>query len=160
MSESNGVFVNLYDTFTTSSESNASRDRTFIFGTAIKGPRHTPISVDSKPEDIFGKARQNGEGDFYYHFNNTYDFIEYVRSFGNSTVFGDSIVHVIDKEEYLIVSTNIVYNFYDEYKDPYDYPNFVEEDINWFGTSYKIEGNWSTRLEAIIKKDKSVSKYQ
>lgn len=56
MSESNGVFVNLYDTFTTSSESNASRDRTFIFGTAIKGPRHTPISVDSKPEDIFGRA--------------------------------------------------------------------------------------------------------
>jgi len=53
--EVNGVSVNLYDTYTDAPISVASRDRTFIFGTASKGPRHTPITPAGVPaENIFG----------------------------------------------------------------------------------------------------------
>lgn len=58
--EVNGVTVNLYDTYTEAPISVASRDRTFIFGTASKGPRHTPITPEgSDVESIFGEIKND-----------------------------------------------------------------------------------------------------
>lgn len=55
LDEFNGVRSNIYDTPTEMSYSDASRTRTFIFGTAKQGPRHTPVSpIFNKPETTFG----------------------------------------------------------------------------------------------------------
>lgn len=70
-------------------------------------------------------------------------------------------IHVVTKEEFLIIVADIYYTFWDEYKDPADIGNwnpFFDIEIPG-GAPYKITDVWSTRLEAVIKKDVTTSKF-
>lgn len=110
--------------------------------------------------DICRKARQAKGGSFLYSFRNSYEFEPYVFEIGGATVGGNSEVHVIEKEGYLIISANIYYNFSDLFNNPYDY--FDKFPIPYDPKNkypFMITEDWKMSLEAIIKKDSSKSKY-
>ena len=115
---------------------------------------------DRVARKIFIEARQNGEGIFNFKFGTSYDFSQFLFSLGDSTVEGDSQVKVTEKEGFLIISADIHYTFWDEYKDPLDIFDVVPGSFELpGGMPYKITDAWSTHLEAVIKKDSSKSKY-
>lgn len=115
---------------------------------------------DRVARKIIVEARQNGEGSFKVSFGTSYDFSEFLFSFGDSTIEGDAQVSVAEKGEFLIVTADVYYTFWDEYKDPFDIYDVFPIDVEApGGMPYKIMDVWSVRLEAIIKKDSSQSKY-
>lgn len=102
---------------------------------------------------VFEQARQNGEGSFSYDFLNSYEFQPVVFEIGGATVAGVGSVNVVDKGEFWMIVADLDYAFSDKFTRPYDvydtgiWPLTIET-----GTPYYITDEWSTRLEAIIKK--------
>jgi len=115
---------------------------------------------DRVARKIFIEARLGGEGSFKFTFGTDYDFSDLLYSFGDSTVEGDAQVNVVEGGEFLIITANIHYTFWDEYKDPFDLWDILPIDIeDPRGNPYKITDTWDARLEAIIQKDSEQSRY-
>lgn len=110
---------------------------------------------------IFIEVRQKGQGSFSGEFGRPYIFHFATFSFGSSTVKGTYQAHVVDKGDSLIISAKIEYNFNDEYRDALDVFNRItSRDIEWPGAKpFGITDTWTTRLEAIIKKNSDDSIY-
>lgn len=108
--------------------------------------------------DVFEKARDSGISR-PYRFRNSYEFGFFVWEIGGGTVEGSGLIHVSEKEDFLIVSADINYEFSDVFTDPYDIYDLIYGEFNPDGIPYNIKDSWSTRLEAIIKKDSSQSKF-
>lgn len=114
---------------------------------------------DRVESQIFQRARMIGEGAFIYNFNNSYDFKPVLWVFGGGTVKGRAEVHVVEKGEFLIVTANTEYIYFDTFTDPADIRNNLEGEINLVGKKYNITDTWNTSIEAVIKKDSETSRY-
>jgi hypothetical protein len=111
---------------------------------------------------IFTKARERGEGNFVVTFKNGYyDFKPVVWAFGHVPVSGEVDVHVKENGNYLIITAYIDYHFHDHMGDiAGTYDGRINPGVDLpSGVPYEITGDWSTRLEAVILKESSSSKY-
>lgn len=103
--------------------------------------------------EIFEKSRQSGEGTLPYHFINSYEFQPIIFEIGGATVAGSGFINVVDKGDFWLITADLSYTFLDIFIHPYDvydagiWPLTIDT-----GTPYPISGEWSTRIEAIIKK--------
>jgi SPP1 gp7 family putative phage head morphogenesis protein len=113
---------------------------------------------DRVAKDIFMQARQNGEGDFPYHFFHSYDFSSVMWLFGGGTLDGRGQVYVLEKDGHLIITADIGYSYSDTFTDPFDIGNHIPGEFD-IGTPYDIIDAWSTHFEAIIKKDNGTSRF-
>lgn len=115
---------------------------------------------DRVARKIFVESRQNQGGTSVVKFSTSYDFSGFMFSFGDSTVEGQADVTVTQNNKSLIISADIYYTFWDEYKDPIDDWDIIPFDIEIpGGKPFAIMDVWQTRLEAIIKLDSSESRF-
>ncbi len=113
-------------------------------------------SIFSKVEqEILNKAREK-ETSFSSTWENSYSFHALVWAVGGATVEGNYNVEVKDDGNYLIISADINYTFKDKFKDPIDTFNWHEGDNTDIelpgGKPFNINGEWSTKINARIKK--------
>ena len=84
-----------------------------------------------------------------------YLFHALVFAIGGATIETKFKVSVQDNVDSLIITADIDYTFKDRFKDPLDIFNVRDADYELpGGKPFDIIGEWSTRLEAKIKKDK------
>lgn len=66
---------------------------------------------------VIEKARQNGEGSFPWHFDNSYNFKPAAYEFGKAGLQGKGVVQVVDRETFWMITADIDYHFYDTFTD-------------------------------------------
>ena len=104
-------------------------------------------------KDVIKNARKNGEGVFRYTFNNSYEFQPIIFSLGSSTIRGSGYGRVIDKGRFWLVLIKVNYVFIDSFKRPYDiYDTGIWPLTLETGIPYSVTGNWTTSIEALIRK--------
>ncbi len=102
---------------------------------------------------ISDAARENGAGELYVPFNNTYQFGDVAFSHGRGTVSGSFLGTVEYHDDMLRITGESNFEFADEFADPLDM-NFEPG-----GIPYHISGTWRASFSAEVLRDRRNSIY-
>lgn len=102
---------------------------------------------------ISDAARENGAGELYVPFNNTYQFGDVAFSHGRGTVSGSFLGSVEYHDDMLRITGESSFEFSDDFADPLDMS------FEPGGTPYHISGRWHANFSAEVTRDRRSSIY-